>query len=218
MADEKPANAPSSKIDLASTELKIGGVNLKGAYIIWFFAAVSTMGGAVWAGGEIWSDYKKLQSQVKAIEMPDMTPVSLLTEKVTRLEKQSAETMTIIEARATGLAGRIEAAENSLNKVSNDLRSLQTLVESNDVSKLQGAIATLRTTVDQLQVSSRDTQSGVQTLAKEAQNSMQVATREVQTVREKVIGIERDMASWKKDLDATWNAIDQLGAGSLKGR
>jgi len=218
MADEKPANAPSSKIDLASTELKIGGVNLKGAYIVWFFAAVSTMGGAVWAGGEIWSDYKKLQSQVKAIEMPDMTPVSLLTEKVARLEKQSSETMTIIEARATGLAGRIEAAENSLNKVSNDLRSLQTLVESNDVSKLQGAIATLRTTVDQLQVSSRDTQSGVQTLAKEAQNSMQVATREVQTVREKVIGIERDMASWKKDLDATWNAIDQLGAGSLKGR
>lgn len=218
MADEKPAppaNAPSSKIDLASTELKIGGVNLKGAYIVWFFAAVSTMGGAIWAGGELWSDYKKLQQRVAGIEVPDIT---VLTEKVARLEKTSAETLTMLDGRATALGSRIGESEAAVVKLSNDLRSLQTLVEANDVSKLQGAIATLRTTVDQLQVSSRDTQSSVQALAKEAQSAMQSATREVQTVREKVIGIERDMSSWKKDLDATWSAIDTLGAGSLKGR
>jgi hypothetical protein len=70
------------------------------------------------------------------------------------------------------------------------------MMEANDVSKLQGSIATLKTSVD----------------------GVQVFTRDVQAVREKIVSLEKDMQILKKDVDAQWGAIDQLGAGSLRGK
>jgi len=37
----------------------------------------------------------------------------------------------------------------------------------------------------------------------------------VQSVRN---DLAKDMASLKKDVDSQWNAIDSIGAGSLKGK
>ncbi len=114
------------KPSLATTELKLGGVTLKGSYIIWFAAIVSSAAGAVWAGGELWSDYKKLQENVAGIEIPDMKPVTVLTEKVDKIEKS-------LLALGAGLA----AADSVGSKLGIDLKALQTIVDSNDVQKLQ---------------------------------------------------------------------------------
>jgi polyhydroxyalkanoate synthesis regulator phasin len=195
------------KPSLATTELKLGGVTLKGSYIIWFAAIVSSAAGAVWAGGELWSDYKKLQENVAGIEIPDMKPVTVLTEKVDKIEKS-------LLALGAGLA----AADSVGSKLGIDLKALQTIVDSNDVQKLQGAIATLRTTVDQLQASSKETSAAIQIVATEARASIQAATKELQTVREKMVGMESQMGVLKKDVDSQWNAIDSIGAGALKGR
>lgn len=199
-------NAPE-KPQLATTELKLGGVTLKGSYIIWFAAAVSSAAGAVWYGGELWSDYKKLQESVASIEMPDMKPVTVLTEKVDKIEKS-----------ITGLGTSLTTVEGSSNRLGNDLRALQTVVESNDVQRLQGAIATLRTTVEQLQVTSRDSTSGIQSIATETRSSIQAVAKEMQTIREKIVALESQMGVLKKDVDSQWNAIDSIGAGALKGR
>ena len=195
------------KPTLATTELRLGGVTLKGTYIIWFAAIVSSAAGAVWYGGELWSDYKKLQESVAGIEMPDMKPVTVLTEKVDKIEKS-------ISAMNTGIA----AIEASVVRLGGDLRALQTVVDGNDVKSLQGAIATLRTTVDQLQITSRDSTIGIQGVATDARNSILATTKELQTVREKIVGLESQMGVLKKDVDSQWNAIDSIGAGSLKGR
>lgn len=199
-------NSPE-KPELATTELKLGGVTLKGTYIIWFAAIVSSAAGVVWAGGEVWSDYKNLQETVAAIEIPSMQPVTILTEKVDKIEKNLA-------ALTSGLA----AVEASANRINSDLRALQTVVEGNDVQRLQGSIATLRTTVEQLQSSSRDSTLGLQSVATEARNSIQVTTKEMQSIREKIVGLESQMGVLKKDVDSQWNAIDSIGAGALKGR
>jgi len=42
--------------------------------------------------------------------------------------------------------------------------------------------------------------------------------KDVAQTRERMVGIERDMQVLKKDVDSQWNAIDTLGAGSLKGK
>ena len=42
--------------------------------------------------------------------------------------------------------------------------------------------------------------------------------RPVQGLRESMVGVQKDMASLKKDVDSQWNAIDSIGAGSLKGK
>lgn len=193
MADE---NKPSDKIDLASTELKVGGVNIKGSYIVWFFAVVSTAAGGVYAAGKVWSDYEKLRQVVADIKMPDMEPLIVLNEKVGAMETELVNVSKGL-ADAQGLGGKLVT----------DINAIQKLMEANDVSKLQGAISQLRTTVE----------------------GVQVFTRDVQTLREQVVGLQkdvqavrndltRDMAVLKKDVDSQWNAIDSIGAGALKGK
>jgi chromosome segregation ATPase len=195
------------KPSLATTELKLGGVTLKGSYIIWFAAIVSSAAGAVWAGGELWSDYKKLQENVAGIEIPDMKPVTVLIEKVDKIEKS-----------ITALGATLAATDSVGSKLGIDLKALQTIVESNDVQKLQGSIATMRTQVEQLQAVTRDLQLNSQAVAKETLAAIQAATKEVQTVRERIVGVESQMGVLKKDVDSQWNAIDSIGAGALKGR
>ena len=199
--------ADPEKPELSTTELKLGGVTLKGSYIIWFAAIVSSAAGVVWAGGEIWSDYKKLGETVAAIEMPDMKPVTVLTEKVDKIEKAIA-----------AMNASIASIEAVSGRLGSDLRALQTVVEGNDVQRLQGAIATIRTTVDQLSVSSKDSSVGIQSVAVEARNSIQLTTKELQAVREKMVAFESQIGVLKKDVDSQWNAIDSIGAGALKGR
>jgi hypothetical protein len=181
MADE---NKPTDKVDLASTELKIGGVNLKGAYIVWFFAAVSAVGGSIYAAGQVWGEYQSLIKRVDGIKMPDGEPLVKLIEKVDGIESEMVNmSKGISEAQALG------------TKLTVDLNAIQKLMEANDVSKLQGAIAQLKTTVE----------------------GVSVFTRDVQTLREGMVGLQKDMAVVKKDVDSQWSAIDSIGAGSLKG-
>jgi len=145
VADE---NKPTDKVDLASTELKIGGVNLKGSYIVWFFACVGAVGGAIYAAGGEWGKYQKLQEAVAQWKSPDMEPVVKMTEQINNIEGElDAINKSISELQALG--GRLTI----------DVTGMQKLIEANDVSKLQGAISQLRTTVDGVQVFTRDVQA-----------------------------------------------------------
>jgi hypothetical protein len=76
----------------------------------------------------------------------------------------------------------------------------------------------MRTQVEQLQAVTRDLQLNSQAVAKETLAAIQAATKEVQTVRERIVGVESQMGVLKKDVDSQWNAIDSIGAGALKGR
>jgi prophage DNA circulation protein len=182
MADE---NKPTDKVDLASAELKIGGVNLKGSYIVWFLACVSAVGGGIYAAGGEWGKYQKLQEAVSGWKNPDMEPVVKLVEQVSQQE-----------TAITNLSQSLADTQKDLMAAQKELMSIKTLVDSNDVSKLQGAIATLKTSVE-----------GVSTF-----------TRDVQDLRVKLTGMEKDMSVMKKDVDKQWDAIDSIGAGSLKGK
>jgi prefoldin subunit 5 len=145
MADE---NKPSDKVDLASTELKIGGVNLKGSYIVWFLACVSAVGGTIYAAGGEWGKYQKLQEAVAQWKSPDMEPVVKMTEQINNIEGElDAINKSISELQTLG------------GKLTIDVTGMQKLIEANDVSKLQGAISQLRTTVDGVQVFTRDVQA-----------------------------------------------------------
>lgn len=188
-------NKPTDKIDLASTELKVGGVNIKGSYIVWFFAVVSTVAGGIYAAGKVWSDYEKLRDTVASIKLPDQEPLVKLIEQVRTIE-EGLTNASVSLATTQGDLIRVEKELRAeLARIEKDLRTVQTLVESNDVSKLQGAIATLKTSVD----------------------GVQVFTRDVQSLREAMVGVQKDMTSLKKDVDSQWSAIDSIGAGSLKG-
>ena len=145
MADE---NKPTDKVDLASTELKIGGVNLKGSYIVWFIACVSAVGGGIYAAGGEWGKYQKLQEAVSNWKAPDMEPVVKVTEKTANLEDE-----------LVNMSKAVAELQNLGSKLTVDLNAVQRLMEANDVNKLQGAISQLRTAVEGVQVFTRDVQA-----------------------------------------------------------
>jgi len=176
--DDKPGKA-----SLETTELKVGGVTLKGSYIVWGLAIAGSIAGSIMLVGSEWEKYQRVKNFVSEFKSPDLEPLVQLSEKVKQLDETTVNlSQAIAENQAIG------------SKLTQDLRSIQTLVEANDVSKLQGAIATLKTTVD----------------------GVQVFTRDVQDIRVKLTGIEKDFSTLKKDVDSTWNAIDTLGANGLK--
>jgi len=193
MAEE---NNPSDKIDLASTELKVGGVNLKGAYIVWFFAAVSAVGGSIYAAGQVWGEYQGLVKRVDEIKMPDGEPLVKLIEQVDQ-----------IEGAISNLTQSLANNEAMANRLSGDVQTISKLMDANDVSKLQGAIAQLKTTVEGVSVFTRDVQ--------QLRENMVGMQKDVQSIRG---DISKDIAALKKDVDSQWNAIDSIGAGSLKGK
>lgn len=184
------------KVDLASTEIKVGGVNIKGAYIVWFFAIVSTVSGGIYAAGKVWSDYEKLRQVVADIKLPDMEPLAILKVRADDHDDQlAALNKSLAETQALGV------------KLSNDLNAISKLMEANDVSKLQGAISQLRTSVDGVQVFTRDVQK--------IREDVVALQKDVQSVKN---DLSKDIQMLKKDVDSQWNAIDSIGAGALKGK
>jgi hypothetical protein len=174
-----------SKPTLATTEIKLGGMTLKGTYIIWFMAILSSVSGAIYFAGGEYQAYKDTRNFVQNYKRPDLTPI-------TRLEAQ----VSAINDRLGVLDNQSKNFEQALTKVNSDLTAVVTIVNNNDVGRLQGSIAALNTSVE----------------------GVKVFTRDVQEMRTKMVGIERDMQTLKRDVDSQWNAIDNIGAGALKGK
>jgi hypothetical protein len=165
-------------MSLETTELSVGGVKFRGIVIAVVFSIVSSVSGGVWWASKQVARFEQLETTVNAIKMPDGEPLVKLIEQVDTLEKNHNATI----AKQSDL-------EAVSNKHTTELGSMKTLIESNDVAKLQGSIASLKTTVD----------------------GVSVFTRDVQSMRESMVIL-------KRDVDDQWKAIDQLGAGSLKGK
>ena len=174
-----------AKIDLESTELSVGGVKLKGIYITVVLAFASTISGGIFAAAKFMHRIDSIEERVGQIKMPDGEPVVKLIETVNYLEAESKAHQT-----------KLQEASDKMAKMELEIKELNTQVVQNDVGKLQGTIATLRTSME-----------GVSGIAKDTQQT-----------KERLVGIEKDMQVLKKDVDSQWSAIDTLGAGSLKGK
>jgi prophage DNA circulation protein len=169
---------------LETTELKLGGVSIKGTWIVWFAAIVSSVAGAIYFAGGEWKAFQDMKAFVAEYKPADMSEVT-----------KNVEQIKTIDDNLIGIEKDIDNLNEAVSKLNNDMSAISTIVQANDVSKLQGAIATLKTSVE----------------------GVSVFTRDVQDMRTKLVSIEKDMQVLKKDVDSQWNAIDTLGAGSLKG-
>lgn len=181
-----------AKLDLESTELSVGGVKLKGVYIAVVLSFASTIAGGIFAASKFIHRIDTLETRVGEIKMPDGEPVVKLIENVDSLNNE-----------VKGLQNKQKENEERLGKQDVALKELQTQIASNDVAKLQGTIARIQTTMESVTGGLRDVQQ---------------IGKDVAQTRERMVGIERDMQVLKKDVDSQWNAIDTLGAGSLKGK
>ena len=169
---------------MENIELDVGGTKFKGVWIAILFSFASTIGGGIWTASEF---FNRLSSQEQAVQ-----------DVATSQEVIKAQFSTLTESVNTRLA----AFDATIGKVEQQLND-------NDVSGLQGKLATLGTNLEQIMkrqgelLDLRDKVAQVEKVSSE--QSITIAAK-----LEKLTQYDEDMKLLKREIDDIWNGMDAL--------
>ena len=165
-------------------ELDVGGTKIKGVWIAILISFASTIGGGIWTASEF---FNRLAAQEQSVQ--DAAQVSLE-----------------IQAQFDELKGMVDT---QLNSYKNTINVVQQQLADNDVSGLQGKLATLGTNLQAImerqgelldlrdKISEIEKQSGEQSILIESQ--LKSLSR-----------YDEDMKRIKREIDDLWNGLDAL--------
>lgn len=165
-------------------ELDVGGTKIKGIWIAIVFSFASTIAGGIWTASEF---FNRLESQEEAVQS------SL---------KASEEIKTKFNALKSEVDEQLNAYKNTIDVVQQQLAD-------NDVSGLQGKLATLGTNLEQIMkrqselLDMRDKISDIEKTASE-----QSIKTDVQL--DKLKQYDDDMKRITREIDDLWNGMDAL--------
>ena len=75
-----------------SSEVEFGGVKFRGGKLIAILTALSTLGGGIWGGFEVYARWKEMEEQIALYVEPDLSgfnrEIGIINETITSLEKQ----------------------------------------------------------------------------------------------------------------------------------
>ena len=90
------------------TSIEIGGIKFTGGKMMILFTALSTAGGALWGGFEVYSDYMAMKEQIQSYVAPDLSGIE---QKVAVTEENVNKT--------------VEYTQDIKNDLKNDIRRLE---------------------------------------------------------------------------------------------
>ena len=169
---------------MENLELDVGGTKFKGVWIAILFSFASTIAGGIWTASEF---FNRLAAQEQSVQ--DAAQVSLE-----------------IQAQFDELKGMVDT---QLNSYKNTINVVQQQLADNDVSGLQGKLATLGTNLQAImerqgelldlrdKISEIEKQSGEQSILIESQ--LKSLSR-----------YDEDMKRIKREIDDLWNGLDAL--------
>ena len=153
-------------MNLAETELSIGGVKLKGIYIVLVASLATTLGSFVWTASSLYGRLEK----VEAVVIPDIVPLEekvLLIEQelkandVSKLQGKLAElgtNLVIINDQQTGLL----TIQNQVNTLEKDIETMKSTVKQAEL--IVADMADSKDTLDKLKVEASDLWQAVEYL------------------------------------------------------
>jgi DNA repair ATPase RecN len=165
-------------------ELDVGGTKIKGVWIAILISFASTIGGGIWTASEF---FNRLATQEQTVQ--DAMQVS-----------------TDIQAQFDDLKGMVDT---QLNSYKNTIDVVQQQLADNDVSGLQGKLATLGTNLEQIMkrqselLDMRDKIAEIEKTASEQSIKTQVQL-------DKLKQYDDDMKRIKREIDDLWNGMDAL--------
>lgn len=210
-------------LNLESTELKVGGIKIKGVYVAAVIGIISSASGIIWAAAEFYGRVNGLEEGLaSAVEsIPDVAPLS---ERVSVLEDRlNSMTIPDITALETNMASSMEAINTlkidlagiqipDLSEIETNIATIETQLEDNNIGQLQGKLTELSTSLAGMmeQVRSlielRDDVAEAQRLVNEG--STQIANMELQ-VRE-ATKFANNVQSLQREVDDLWEGMDAL--------
>ena len=169
-------------------EFEFGGVTFKGGKMFAVLTALSTLGGAAWAGFEFYSDYMDMKEIVQNI---DVDSIAAENEKVL---------LTMSEQMV-----RIEEAIEYTRDIKSDLR--------NDVMQMEDLVERLEDKTDQSENRVKESQNAIETHLETIRDEMNELRREVSdSIREN----EALIRETEKDVRDTMRNTEDRIDGSLR--
>lgn len=165
-------------------ELDVGGTKIKGVWIAILISFASTIGGGIWTASEF---FNRLATQEQTVQ--DAMQVSA-----------------DIQGQFDDLKGMVDT---QLNSYKNTIDVVQQQLADNDVSGLQGKLATLGTNLEQIMkrqselLDMRDKIAEIEKIASEQSIKTQVQL-------DKLKQYDDDMKRIKREIDDLWNGMDAL--------
>jgi peptidoglycan hydrolase CwlO-like protein len=124
-------------MNLAETELSIGGVKFKGIYIVILVSLATTIGSFVWTASSLYSRLESVESRA----IPQVAPIE---EKIGLIEQQLKDNdIASLSAKLATLGTNLETIVGQQEKL---------LELSKDVSTLEKDIETMKSTVKQAEL------------------------------------------------------------------
>jgi SMC interacting uncharacterized protein involved in chromosome segregation len=114
-----------------SSEVEFAGVKFKGGRLIAILTALSTLGGGIWGGFEVYCRWQSMEAHISAYVEPDLSgfnrEIGIITETVTSLEKR-------VETELLTLKELLTSAQDSVRTIKTDLKSdMYNIQDSMDV-------------------------------------------------------------------------------------
>ena len=167
---------------MSKSEIEFGGVKFKSSTkIIALLTALSTLGGAIWAGFEGYARWQAMETQISEFVAPDLSGfqerVAVTDERIANLEENSnikiealsSEVHTILETitiEVDALKELVTAAQDDARTIRNDLRS--------DIHTVLDQIAAVdkrsRTTEQEIRSSIRTSENNIRKIIQHAED------------------------------------------------
>ena len=167
---------------MSKSEIEFGGVKFKSSTkIIALLTALSTLGGAIWAGFEGYARWQAMETQISEFVAPDLSGfqerVAVTDERIanleenvnTKIEALSSEVHTILETitiEVDALKELVTAAQDDARTIRNDLRS--------DIHTVLDQIAAVdkrsRTTEQEIRSSIRTSENNIRKIIQHAED------------------------------------------------
>lgn len=165
---------------MENIELDVGGTKFKGVWIAILFSFASTIGGGIWTASEF---FNRLEAQEQAVQ------------------------------EALGIRGDFNVTQKQLNKAISDFNTqiltMQQRLDDNDVSGLQGKLATLGTNLEQI-MQRQSELLALQEKVSELQTTVAERGARTEAQLEKLQKYDNDMNRIKVEIDDLWNGMDAL--------
>lgn len=165
-------------------ELDVGGTKFKGVWIAILFSFASTIGGGIWTASEF---FNRLSAQEQAVQ-------DVVTQQA------------VIDSKFDTLSSDVTS---ELSAFSTNIATVEQQLSDNDVSGLQGKLATLGTNLEQIMkrqgelLDLRDKVAEIEKLSSEQSITIEAKL-------EKLTQYDEDMKRLLREIDDLWNGMDAL--------
>lgn len=114
-----------------SSEVEFAGVKFKGGRLIAILTALSTLGGGIWGGFEVYGRWQAMEVQIAAYVEPDLSgfnrEIGIINETIIGLEKR-------VDIELATIKELLISAQDSVRTIKTDLKSdMYTMQDSMDV-------------------------------------------------------------------------------------